>query len=64
VRPIDWQRHHHIGKAPDEARRRAVQLYPELHPQLARKRDHHRADALLLARYGLAVPQGELIRPR
>lgn len=52
VRPQDWQRHHHIGPAPDAARQRAMQLYPAVAPSLARKRDHHRADALLLASYG------------
>jgi crossover junction endodeoxyribonuclease RuvC len=58
IRPIDWQRHHRIGRAPDEALRRALQLYPQAQPKLARKKDHHRADALLLARYGLdGLPQ-------
>jgi crossover junction endodeoxyribonuclease RuvC len=54
VRPVDWQRHHRIGGAPDEAIRRALQLYPQEHSKLARKRDHNRADALMLALYGLA----------
>jgi crossover junction endodeoxyribonuclease RuvC len=55
VTPQQWQKHHRIGASPDAARQRAVQLYPGLAPLLARKRDHHRADALLLARYGLGV---------
>jgi hypothetical protein len=38
-----------------------VQLYPTLAPMLARKRDHHRADALLLACYGRAVLRQELV---
>jgi hypothetical protein len=41
-----------IGASPDAARQRAVQLYPALAPMLSRKRDQHRADALLLACYG------------
>ncbi len=53
VRPQDWQKFHHIGPSPDAARQRAVQLYPNLAPMLARKCDHHRADALLIGAYGL-----------
>jgi hypothetical protein len=52
VLPKTWQRFHGIGPAPDEARRRAGQLYPDAVAALARKRDAHRADALLLATYG------------
>jgi crossover junction endodeoxyribonuclease RuvC len=53
--PQQWQKHHHIGASPDAARQRAVQLYPELAPMLSRKRDQHRADAVLLACYGRAI---------
>ena len=53
--PQEWQRFQHIGAAPDAARQRAVQLYPQLAPMLARKKDHNRADALLLAVYGLHI---------
>jgi hypothetical protein len=56
VRPRRWRRFHLIGAAPDAARQRAMQLYPALAPLLARKRDHHRADALLLGHYGSRVP--------
>jgi crossover junction endodeoxyribonuclease RuvC len=52
VTPQTWQKHHHVGASPDAARQRAVQLYPAIAPMLARKRDQHRADALLLACYG------------
>ena len=53
VRPQQWQRFHQVGAAPDAARQRAMQLYPALASFLARKRNHHRADALLLGHYGL-----------
>jgi crossover junction endodeoxyribonuclease RuvC len=53
--PQQWQKHHGIGASPDAARQRAVQLYPDLAPMLARKRDQHRADALLIAVYGSFV---------
>jgi crossover junction endodeoxyribonuclease RuvC len=52
VLPRVWQAHHGIGPTPDAARQRAVQLYPEIAPQLARKANGHRADALLIAAYG------------
>jgi crossover junction endodeoxyribonuclease RuvC len=53
--PQQWQKHHGVGASPDAARQRAVQLYSDLAPQLARKRAQHRADALLLACYGRHV---------
>jgi hypothetical protein len=53
VSPKTWQRHHGIGPAPDEARRRAGQLYPDAAAALSRRRDGNRADALLIAAYGL-----------
>jgi crossover junction endodeoxyribonuclease RuvC len=53
--PQKWQGHHHIQRGPDDAVKRALQLFPSLHSQLARKRDNHRADAILIASYGLAV---------
>jgi crossover junction endodeoxyribonuclease RuvC len=56
VTPQRWQRFHQVGAAPDAARQRAMQLYPALAPLLARKRDHHRADALLLAHYAWYAP--------
>lgn len=52
VRPQEWQKHHRVGPSPDAARQRAVQLYPSVAASLTRKRDQHRADALLLACYG------------
>jgi crossover junction endodeoxyribonuclease RuvC len=52
VLPQVWQRHHGIGPTPDAARQRAAQLCPQIAPQLARKVDGNRADALLIACYG------------
>jgi crossover junction endodeoxyribonuclease RuvC len=55
VTPQQWQRYHQIGSSPDAARQRAVQLYPDLTPLFARKRDQHRADALLIGCYGQRI---------
>jgi crossover junction endodeoxyribonuclease RuvC len=52
AQPKAWQRHHGIGPAPDAARQRAVQLFPQIAPRLTRKADANRADALLISAYG------------
>lgn len=52
VTPQQWQRYHRIGGGADAARHRATQLYPRLAPMLGRKRDCHRADALLIGVFG------------
>jgi crossover junction endodeoxyribonuclease RuvC len=57
VQPKDWQRWAGCGPAPDAARQRAAQLFPSEVEQLSRKKDCHRADALLLAHYGLCTLQ-------
>jgi Holliday junction resolvasome RuvABC endonuclease subunit len=55
VRPQLWQRHHGVGGAPDAARQRALELCPNLSKQLARTKDCHRSDALLLAVYSQSL---------
>lgn len=42
-----------MGKEKDASRLKAMQLYPATAKDLARKKDHARADALLLAHFGL-----------
>jgi crossover junction endodeoxyribonuclease RuvC len=54
VTPQSWQKFHGCGPAPDAARQRATQLYPAAASLLTRKKDSHRADALLIASYGHA----------
>ena len=51
VRPAVWKRSMGLGKGKEASRLRAQQLYPGA--DLRRKRDHGRAEALLLAAYGL-----------
>jgi crossover junction endodeoxyribonuclease RuvC len=50
VRPVVWKKAFSLGKDKEQARLRAQQLYPSA--DLRRKKDHGRAEALLLARYG------------
>jgi hypothetical protein len=50
VRPAIWKRALGLGKDKEQARLRAMQLFPQA--DLRRKRDHGRAEALLLAWWG------------
>jgi len=53
VTPVSWKKHYVLpgGREQKElARARAIQLYPAA--DLARKKDHGRAEAILIARYG------------
>lgn len=54
VPPQTWKRKMMAGISggKDAGRMRALQLYPQVSGELARKKDHGRADALLLARFG------------
>ena len=54
VTPAKWKQHHKLPKDKDAARARALQLFPSLSDQLARKKDADRAEALLIAAYGRA----------
>ena len=55
VHPATWKTRlmKDMPREKDAARLRAIQLYPRVADQLSRKKDIGRADALLLAHYGL-----------
>jgi crossover junction endodeoxyribonuclease RuvC len=54
VEPAVWKKAHQLrGKDKEGARQRALQLFPAAHALLARKKDHGRAEASLLALYGV-----------
>jgi crossover junction endodeoxyribonuclease RuvC len=54
VEPSIWKRHWRLpGKDKEFARQRALELFPAAHAFFARKKDHGRAEAALLALYGL-----------
>lgn len=59
--PATWKRRllSDMDKGKDASRVKARQLYPQVSGQLERVKDHGRADALLLARYGQLM-QGEV----
>ena len=50
VGPAEWKAHFRLGKDKDLARGLAARLYPDV--DLSRKKDHNRAEALLIARFG------------
>jgi crossover junction endodeoxyribonuclease RuvC len=53
VEPSVWKKTHHLrGGDKEGARQRALQLFPSAHALLARKMDHGRADAALIALAG------------
>jgi crossover junction endodeoxyribonuclease RuvC len=61
VRPAVWKRALGLGKDKEQARLKAMQLFPTA--ALRRKQDHGRAEALLLAWYGWrALPRPKLPR--
>lgn len=54
VQPQTWKRAFGlIGKDKDESRTTALALYPSAQHALQRKKDHNRAEALLIAHWGL-----------
>jgi hypothetical protein len=54
VTPSAWTRAMKVpaGSGPEGARKRALEILPQLAQALARKGDHNRAAAFLIARYG------------
>jgi Holliday junction resolvasome RuvABC endonuclease subunit len=52
VTPSTWKRSMNLPKDKDAARRLAVQWFPKQAERLKRKKDEHRAEALLIALYG------------
>jgi crossover junction endodeoxyribonuclease RuvC len=51
VTPAQWKRALGLSADKDEARLRAIQLYPAAAPDLQRRKDTDRAEALLIARW-------------
>jgi Holliday junction resolvasome RuvABC endonuclease subunit len=54
VEPASWKKFHQLRGGEKEAgRQRALQLFPAAHDLLARKKDHGRAEAALIALFGI-----------
>ena len=50
ITPQIWKKYYGLGKDKEVARAKAIQLFPKA--PLSRKKDHNRAEALLIANYG------------
>lgn len=53
VAPSVWKRHYKLSRDKEQSRALALKLYPMDGEKFARKKDHNRAEALLLAAYGV-----------
>ena len=52
VRPSKWKKHFElINSSKDSSRTKAIEMYPSLSDDLARKKDVNKSDAILIARY-------------
>ena len=52
VRPSKWKKHFElINSSKDASRTKAIEMYPKLSNQLAKKKDVNKSDAILIARY-------------
>lgn len=54
VTPQEWKHHFRMGADKNAARATASRLYPKHATTFSRRKDHGRAEAVLLAHYGLA----------
>lgn len=53
-RPQEWKKFYRLGKEKDASLDMARRLYPDAQTLLARVKDHNRAEALLIAHFGLS----------
>ena len=52
VRPSKWKKHFElINSSKDASRTKAIEMYPRLASQLAKKKDVNKSDAILIARF-------------
>ena len=52
VRPVKWKKHFNlIGSSKDASRTKAIEMYPKLSSELAKKKDVNKSDAILIARF-------------
>ncbi len=63
VTPGKWKKHYGLSAEKEDARGRALQLWPARSELFARKKDHGRAEAALIARFGAeTIPAAGLMR--
>jgi crossover junction endodeoxyribonuclease RuvC len=63
IEPMRWKKFFTlVGKDKEASRQRALELFPETHALLSRKRDHNIAEACLIGLYGLRTSRA-LLQP-
>lgn len=55
ISPVKWKKHYGISSDKEVARALAINMFPEMSDLFKRKKDHNRAEAALIARYGWEV---------
>jgi hypothetical protein len=58
VAPSTWKRHFKLDSDKEKSRALALRIFTKTPEHFARRRDHHRAEAALLALYGAVVVEG------
>ena len=53
ITPQSWKKHYRLGSDKEVCRAKAIELFPGA--ELSRKKDHNRAEALLIAKYGKSI---------
>jgi crossover junction endodeoxyribonuclease RuvC len=53
IEPAAWKKFHHLRGDKEASRQRILQLYPAQHSLFALKRHHNRAEAVLIALFGI-----------
>ena len=60
VRPIKWKKYFNLIKSEkDASRTKAIEIFPYISPQLSRKKDANKSDAILIASFFYETYQSE-----
>ena len=52
IRPVKWKKHFNlIGTEKDASRTKVIEMFPDLSPQLTKKKDSNKTDAILIGKY-------------
>ena len=52
IRPAKWKKHFNlIGTTKDASRTKVIEMFPDLSPQLTKKKDSNKSDAILIGKY-------------
>lgn len=52
IRPVKWKKHFNlIGSEKDASRTKVIEMFPDLSPQLTKKKNSNKSDAILIGKY-------------